>query len=194
MEEQKVTKAQVSTELAELRGIVSELSEKVSQTSPNRGGGRISKRTNEHFVILREYATEDGEVKGIVNKMYEVKEVKDTQEAKKYKGICTLDIVNPKTGAQETIKNVDWLQFLDQANRVKAKIIKWDKSQRFETDPRKGGGGTGAVYKQGPNNEYLVDTEFDFEVSYVDHEFVVSIEDGAFTGETFKSDGRAFNL
>lgn len=178
----------------ELKSMVNTLIDEVSKLkNPVRGSNVIRKRTKEHFAFLRELEIND-KVVGIVTKLYNVKEHKDPNESRRYYATCSVNYVNPKTGKQETAHNVDWLEFLDKATRVKSQIIKWDRTKRFEIDPRRGGGGIGTVWKQGPNNEYISDMEFEYEVGYEDHMFTLIITEGTFEGDTITNDGSGLNL
>lgn len=195
MEETKVEKKSKADEMADLKGLVESLSEQVSDMKKfPQGQTRVArKREKEHTVSLRQYEV-DGMVKGIVTRIHSIKEVKDRTEAKRLVGMCVLEILEPETGKKEEIRDVDYLAFLNDTARVTAKVLSWNQEKRFEIDPRKGGGGVGAVYKQSANDEYVVDTRFEYEVGYVDNTFTLEILDGVFAGKVITTDERALNI
>jgi hypothetical protein len=185
-----------NSEMDDLRGLVSELTGQVKKLSEkkNPGSGVVRKRVKEHTAFMREYSVKDSPV-GLVTKLYDVKEVQDKTENKRYIGLCKIDVLNPKTGETKSFKDINYLEFLDQCPKVLTSIVRWDKTVRYETDPRKGGGGTGAVLKQGVNNEYVVDFEHDFEVGYIDHTYTLKVLEGAFEGDTFiHENGTGLNI
>jgi hypothetical protein len=183
----------VSSEVDELRGLVAGLTEKVSAMNAPRSGATVRNRVKEHVCSLRELKVDD-KILGVVSKLYNVREVKDAFEANKNKALCHVDWVNPKTKEKGTTKDVNYLEFLDQAERVTAKIIVWKRERRFEVDPRKGGGGIGPLYKQSHENETVVDSNYEFEVCYEDQTFTLEITSGEFVGEVTEDAGGGINI
>lgn len=183
------------SEIEELRGLVDSLTSQVLELSKPKvnGSSVIRKRTKTHTATMREYSVDETPL-GIVTRIYDVREVQDSQEARRYYGLCKLDVLNPKTGDMKTYKDVNYLEFLDKGRRVMVSIMKLDKTTRFETDVLKGGGGTGALMKQGPNNESVVDYEWDYEVGYTDYEYTLKVMEGEYEGEVFVHDGKGLNI
>lgn len=187
-------KAEGSGDMKKLLGLVESLQSQISDMKKfPQGKNRLQKRTKEHMVTLREFSKDD-EAIGLVTRLHSVREVKDRTEAKKLMGVCTIEYMVPESDSVGVDKSVDYLSFLNEAPKVMAKVLSERTEQRFEVDPRKGGGGIGALYKQGPNNEYVADSQFDFEVGYVDHFFTLEVLEGKFAGKVIEVDERAVNL
>jgi hypothetical protein len=148
----------------------------------------LKNKTREHMAFMREFKLED-EVIGLVTKLYDVKEVKDKTEAKRFYGICKVDVLDPKTGKTATHKEVDYLDFLNNARPVKVKITKWEKKHRIETES------TGSLWQQTESNAYVADNDFQFDVEYIDHEYDVEVLEGTFKGSVVQqTTGTGFNL
>ena len=192
--ETKPTAKPAKSETEVLRGMVIAMQDQIAEMKQfPRGKNRVQKREKDYFVFLREYE-EGGEVKGIVTRIYGVKEVKDVTEAKRLYGVCSVDYYDVVARKHYTAENVDYLNFLNEAKRVQAAIISEAHTPRIEVDPRKGGGGVGAVYKQGADNEYLVDSEYEYEVQYVDHAYMVKPLEGKYIDTMFEVTDSACNL
>lgn len=190
-EEEKNVEA---TEVAQLRDLVEGLKKQVGILSgAARGGSTLRKRTKDHFVTMREYV-EDDKVLGVVVNLYDVKEVKDPTENKRFYGLCKLDVLDPRTEKVKTYKDVNYLEFLNNTKRVQAKVVKWEKTERAETDPRRGGGGSGSLVKQTLSNSYVSDELIDFEVVFIDHSFELEFTEGEFEGLKVTIDEKGLNI
>ena len=177
-----------------LRGMVAQMRKDIdSMKKAPATGATIRNRTKTHEVFLREYAEGDTVV-GIVTKLYNVREKKDPSENKRYIGLCTLDVVNPITKKETTVKDVDYLVFLNEAKRVLAKVSNWKREVRYEVDPKKGGGGVGPLKRVIGENEVVVDNNFEFEVGYTDHAYTLMICEGHFDGAVMETDEKALNI
>lgn len=184
----------VGGELADLKGLISELKEDIDEMKRKpKSSSVLRKRVEKHTAFLREF-NKDDEVLGIVMQISDVREVKDPTEAKKYMGLCKLNVFNPKTNQQFVQEKVNYLEFLQNANRVKGLIMRDERQKRIETDSRKGGGGTGTLYRQDKNNSVVVEDEHEFEVEYEDHHYFLEIKEGAFKGYIVETDGTALNM
>lgn len=185
----------INQEVEELRGMVEQLTAQITNLTENTKpkSGVVRNRTKEHKAYMREYHVDELPV-GIVTRLYDVKEVQDKTENRRYIGLCKIDVLNPKTGEMKKYTDVNYLDFLEHCPKVLCDIILVEKVIRYETDVTKGGGGRGALYKQGPNNEYLVDTEYEYEVGYTDFTYTLKPMEGAFTGEVFTNNGSGLNI
>lgn len=193
LQEAQGAPALMANDVSELRALVQDLSSQVKDLKNPRSTATIRKRTKEKVASMREYAV-DGEVKGLVLKIWDVKEVKDKTEAKRFHGICKLEVFNPITNEVEVVKEVDYLDFLNNAHPVPCKFLRWEQKKRSEVEKKHGGGGIGKLYKQTSTGEYIAAEEFEFEVEYVDHKFLVEVLEGAFEGAQFETNGSGFNL
>lgn len=137
-----------------------------------------TKRETTHNCTLREYA-EDGVVKGIVTRLYDWKEQKDPTEAKRFVGLCKLDILDPRTGKKETVKDVNGLGFLNDARSVQCLIVERNKSTREFVDPRPG---VGVGLRRDTSGKIVPGSETVFTVIYTDEKFLLEVQDGEFTG------------
>lgn len=150
----------------------------------------MRKKDRERVTTMRGYVKEQGseEIDGVVTRIYNVREIRDTKENKKFYGICNLDILNPVNGKTDTIKDVDYLEFLNHAPHIPLKIKQWVKDRKEVVV-------TSGLYKvQGKENEYLSDNEIDYMIERETHAFVVEVMSGQWAGTTFEADGNAFNI
>jgi len=149
-----------------------------------------------HEATLRQYEDEDGNIIGLVTKMYDVKEVKDRTEAKRFMGLCKIDVINPATGKEETIKDVDYTHFLNNIPKVDVQISSWKKRNITPVDKREGGGGIGRVVLQTQENEIIQSDDHEFEVEYELSVFELTVLNGEFEGEviTLEVDPRSNNI
>lgn len=174
--------------VTELRGMVEGLQAQLKGlTAGRRTGATQRNRTRQHVCTLREFAVDD-EVKGLVTKLYGVKEIKDKTENKRFYGICSVDVLNPLTKETTTYRDVDYLQFLNNAQKVKAKILNWRKEVRYEVEA------IGPLYKQTQDNSFIAETDYEFEVGYTDHNFTLEVVEGAYAGAVVETDDKALNI
>lgn len=177
-------------ELTQMVETLAEELHRVSNPDKNKSGV-IRKRTKEHVAYMRIY---QGQTNGIVMRLYDVKEVQDKTENRRNIGLCKLEVYDPKTKTTKTHNDVNYLEFLEYAPKVLCNIEKIEKTLRIETEITHGGGGKGALYKQGPNNEYLVDAEFDYEVGYTDMEYTLRVMEGDYAGVVVTNSGDGLNI
>jgi len=152
------------------------------------------KRTQEHVCTLREYENSDNEVEGIVLRIFDVKEVKDKEENKRFYCVSKLEVFDPRTKDKRIVKDVDYIRFLNDARKVECKIVEWTKTPRFETDRARGGGGTGPLIRQTATNNYVAQNDYEFEVGYLDHKYKLLINEGEFRGLEVETDEQAVNI
>ena len=193
MEETKKAK-DGGSEIASLKAIIADLAGKVDSMSANKSSGvTLRKRTREHNAFLREVEL-DGEIVGVASRLHSVREVKDPTENKKFYGLCIVEWVDPLTGKTGTAKDVNYLDFLQSAPIVSARIIGHQRTSRIETEIKKGGGGRGTLRRQEADREIIIDNDYQFEVEFIDDVYELEVQDGKFEGATFKNDGRGLNI
>jgi hypothetical protein len=157
---------------------------------------RRPKFVTEFTALMREVKDEKGEVIGLATKLYNVREVRDTKENKKFYGLCNIDYINPKTGETGTLADADYIHFLEDAIPVLVKIDKWIKETREALDKKEGGGGRGFYMKKDPKTgeETISNEKTDFWIEYPNDKFIVTPSEGIFEGAQFEHDGLGFNL
>lgn len=147
-----------------------------------RSGSTRRDREKNHTVTLRQFEL-NGEPKGIVTKVSEVKEMKDESETRRFYALCTLEVLDPRTQQKMTYKKVNYLEFMNDGHRINAKVLNWKKDKRYETDPKRGGGGIDTLVKVNPKTGLAESLEeFEFEVGYEDHLFHLKIDEGEYEG------------
>lgn len=150
----------------------------------------MRKKDRERVTTMRGYIKEQGseEIQGIVTRLYNVREVRDLKENKKFYGLCNLEVMNPATKKVEVVKDIDYLEFLNNAPHIPLRIKQW-KKKRDEIVV------TSGLYRvQGKENEYLSDNEIDYFIEEETHSFVVEVMSGQWAGVQFESNGNSFNI
>jgi hypothetical protein len=170
------------SDIQELKSMMDILTEKFAEKPMQ---SRYTKHEKEHVAFLREYIEEDDK-HWIAIKIYNVREKRDPDQAKRYIGMCKIDLFNPETSEQKTI-DADYLRFLQETPQVLAKIVNTTKTERIEQK-------VGPRYNQKENNEVLSEQNFMHEVLFVDVAYEVLVLQGTFKDKIFKCDGKALNM
>lgn len=167
-----------TSELDNLKGMVADLTGQVKKLSEKKvpGSGVVRNQTKEHTAFMREYSVKEVPV-GLVTKIYDVKEVQDKTESRRYIGLCKIDVLNPRTGEVKMFKDIDYIDFLDACPKVLVSIVRWEKTPRYVEDSRN------------------IDVSGrPLEVGFTDHEYTLKVMEGAFAEETFIHSGTGLNV
>lgn len=154
----------------------------------NPGIPMKQKRVKEHVGFLRMW---EGQ---LVTRIGNAKEDFEVPESSPKR--LTIDLVTVDEDGKEKKKNVNYLDFLTHAAKVRIKFLKIDRQERVEVDPEKGGGGygnrrgrTAEGWETGGIGELggvgLTGEEVALEVGFIDVSAEVEVLEGDFKGKTF---------
>jgi hypothetical protein len=146
----------------------------------NPGVQRQVKREKEHIAYMRVW--EDR----IVTKIGKVTENLKVAQGEPTRTVIEVELMGADSKKESV--SIPYLDFLNYATKVTAKIIKMEVRERTETDPKLGGGGLGNRYatdSQGRLTDSVTGDTIAYEVTYREQFAQVEVMDVAFQGRIF---------
>lgn len=140
------------------------------------------KRSKEHKAVMREW---DGKLVTKVVRVYE--NTRPTHEDERMQ--MEVELWDGKKFEPATL---NYLPFLNLADRVQVLIKDYNKNEHTETDPRLGGGGI--ADKVSDKTDRFTGEQVELEVTYIDIRPTVVVLDGNYVNKEINLDGSALNL
>lgn len=200
---QKSVAKEGNDELQAMREELAAMRETLASVASSTSSRTRRKKTKEHFATLREFVvgedglfddTASGKTVGIVIEMFKCRQVKDETGMQRYKGLCSLEVLDPKTLKKSVFNDVNWIGFLEHAPRVKAKIDLIETIEKPKLDRNEGGGGVQVVDRYDAEGKFIAAVETEFWVTDTINTYTLTLQEGEFAGTQVKSTGPGLNI